>query len=129
MNQTLRVASYRFRATFGRQWGSYVSLMFLIALVGGLSMASLAGARRTDSSYPIYAASTDPATTQVFAGFDDPQLGSKSGYSRKIDRAIAHLPLVEKSAVTVGFDGNINLDLVPKKWTTYVRVWSCPTWR
>jgi hypothetical protein len=110
MNQTLRVASYRFRATFGRQWGSYVSLMFLIALVGGLSMASLAGARRTDSSYPIYAASTDPATTQVFAGFDDPQLGSKSGYSRKIDRAIAHLPLVEKSAVTVGFDGNINLE-------------------
>jgi hypothetical protein len=109
MNQILRVASYRFRATFGRQWGNYVSLMLLIALVGGLSMASLAGARRTDSSYPIYAASTDPGTTQVFAGFDDPQLGSSTGYSQRIDDEIAHLPLVERSAVSVGFDGNINL--------------------
>jgi hypothetical protein len=109
MNQMLRVASYRFRATFGRQWGSYLGLMLLIALVGGLSLASLAGARRTDSSYPIYAASTDPGTTQVFAGFDDPQLGSSSGYSQRIDNAIAHLPLVVQSAISVGFDGNINL--------------------
>jgi hypothetical protein len=109
MNHIIRVATYRFRATFARQWGSYVSLTLLIALVGGLSMASLAGARRTDSSYPIYAASTDPATTQVFAGIDDPQLGSTSGYNQRVDRAIAHLPLVEQSAVSVGFDGNIDL--------------------
>jgi hypothetical protein len=109
MNQVLRVASYRFRATFVRQWGSYVSLVLLIALLGGLSMASLAGARRTDSSFPIYVASTNPETTQVFAGFDDPQLGATSGYNAKVVRAIAGIPGVEQSAVAVGFDGNINL--------------------
>ena len=112
MNQVLRVASYRFRATFVRQWGSYVSLVLLIALMGGLSMASLAGARRTDSSFPTYVASTDPETTQVFAAFDDPQLGSSTGYNPKVNQAIAHLPGVEQSAVTVGFDGNINLNAV-----------------
>lgn len=109
MNQVLRVASYRFRATFARQWGSYVSLVVLIALLGGLSMASLAGARRTDSSFPIYVTSTNPETTQVFAGFDDPQLGSPTGYNPKVIHAIEHLPLVEQSAVSVGFDGNIDL--------------------
>jgi hypothetical protein len=32
----LRVATYRFRATFGRRWGGYVALVVLIGLVGGL---------------------------------------------------------------------------------------------
>ena len=35
---TLRVALYRFRATFGRQWGGYLALAVFIALVGGLAM-------------------------------------------------------------------------------------------
>jgi putative ABC transport system permease protein len=110
MSHIFRVAWYRFRATFARQWGGYVGLMVLIALVGGLSMASLAGARRTDSSFPIYVASTDPSTFQVFAALDDPQLGSNTGYNPKTLREISQLPLVEKSAVSVGFDGNINLN-------------------
>jgi hypothetical protein len=112
MNHIIRVALYRFRATFARQWGTYVSLMLLIALVGGLSMASLAAARRTDSSFPIYVASTDPSTAQFFTAFDDPALGESSGYVPKVNRAIAHLPLVEQTAVSVGFDGNINLSAV-----------------
>src|ERR1700689_4034335 len=106
MNQVLRVASYRFRATFVRQWGSYVSLVLLIALMGGLSMASLAGARRTDSSFPTYVASTDPETTQVFAAFDDPQLGSSTGYNPRVNKAFAHLPGVGQSAGHLGFDGS-----------------------
>jgi hypothetical protein len=86
--------------------------MLLIALVGGLSMASLAAARRTDSSFPIYVASTDPSTTEFFTAFDDPALGVSSGYQPAINRAIAHLPFVEQTAVSVGFDGNINLTAV-----------------
>jgi hypothetical protein len=86
--------------------------MLLIALVGGLSMASIAGARRTDSSFPVYAASTDLQTTTVLTGFDDSALGQTSGYNAKINREIASLPLVEKSAISVGFDGNINLNAV-----------------
>ncbi len=109
MSDIFRVASYRFRATFGRRWGGYVSLMLLIALVGGLSMASLAGARRTDSSFPIYVASTDPATTQFLTGFDDPAFGLTTGYSAKLNQEIARLPLVQQTAVSIGFDGNIDL--------------------
>jgi hypothetical protein len=84
--------------------------MLLIALVGGLSMASLAGARRTDSSFPIYVASTHPATTQFLTGFDDPAFGLTSGYNAKLNREIARLPFVKQTAVSIGFDGNINLN-------------------
>ena len=51
----LRVAGYRFRATFRRRWGGYVALVAVIALVGGLAMGAVAGARRTQSSFPTYA--------------------------------------------------------------------------
>jgi len=49
----LRVAAYRFRATFGRRWGGYLALVLLIGLVGGLAMGAVAGARRTQSSFPV----------------------------------------------------------------------------
>lgn len=40
----------------------------LIGLVGGLAMGSLAGARRTQSSFPTFLASTDPSDMTVFTG-------------------------------------------------------------
>ncbi len=110
MSRILRVSWYRLGATFARRWVNYLSLALLIALVGGLAMASLAGARRTDSSFPIYWASTDPANTQAFTGYDDAQLGQTTGYNPAIDAKIAHLPYVERTAVQVGFDGNVNLN-------------------
>ncbi len=108
----LRVASYHFRTTFRRRWGGYVSLTLLIALVGGLSMASLAGARRTDSSFLTYVRSTNPSSTLIATAFDDPALGLNSGFDPKVNKEIAHLPQVEKVAVSVGYDGNINLGAV-----------------
>ena len=38
----LGVARYRFRATLGRRWGSYLTLVLLIGLVGGLGMGAIA---------------------------------------------------------------------------------------
>ncbi|HEV3268037.1 MAG TPA: FtsX-like permease family protein [Acidimicrobiales bacterium] len=61
MSQLLRVAWYRFRVGFVRQVGGYLSVVLLIGLIGGLAMASIAGARRTQSSYPTFLASTDPS--------------------------------------------------------------------
>jgi hypothetical protein len=72
-------------------------------------MASLAGARRTDSSFSTYLTSTNPSSTEVATAFDDPALGLNSGYNPKLDAEIAHLPYVQQTAVSVGFDGNINL--------------------
>lgn len=68
MSKVLRVARYRFRATFARRWGGYLSVVVLIGLVGGLAMGSLAGARRTQSSFPTFLASTDPSDMTIFTG-------------------------------------------------------------
>ncbi len=110
MSRILHLAWYHFRITFGRRWSGYVSLTLLIALMGGLSMASLAGARRTDSSFTTYLASTNPSSTMVATAFDDPALGLHSGYNPRLDSEIARLPFVEETATSVGFDGNVNLD-------------------
>lgn len=65
MSQILAVAWYRFRASFGRSWGGYLSLVLLIGLIGGIAMASIAAARRTQSSYPTFLASTSPSDMNV----------------------------------------------------------------
>src|SRR6185369_16499191 len=57
----LRVAWYRFRATFGRRWGGYLTITLLVGLVGGLALGAIAGARRTQSSYPRFMKSTNPS--------------------------------------------------------------------
>ena len=41
--------------------GGYLALAVLIGLVGGVAMASVVAARRTDSSYPEFLASTNPS--------------------------------------------------------------------
>jgi hypothetical protein len=69
MRQVRRVAWYRFRATFARRWGGYLSVVLLIGLIGGTAMASIEAARRTQSSYPTFLASTNPSdlTVSIFA--------------------------------------------------------------
>jgi hypothetical protein len=64
------IAWFRFRATFGRRWGGYLSLILLVGLVGGLALGGLAAARRTQSSFSTYLASTNPSDINfsVFGG-------------------------------------------------------------
>jgi hypothetical protein len=57
----LAVAWYRFTTTIGRRWGGYLAIVLLIGMIGGVAMASLAAARRTQSSYPAFLASTNPS--------------------------------------------------------------------
>ncbi len=77
---TYEFAWYRFRATFARRVTSYLSVVLLIGLTGGLAMASVAAARRTQSSYPTFLASTHPSTLTMFVygqsngGFGSPTL-------------------------------------------------------
>ncbi len=61
-SHTLEFAWYRVRATFTRRWTTYLSVILLIGLTGGLAMASVAAARRTQSSYPTFLRSTNPST-------------------------------------------------------------------
>ena len=56
----LRVTRYRFQATLRQRRAGYLALVLLIGLVGGLALGAVAGARRTQSSFSTYAASTTP---------------------------------------------------------------------
>lgn len=100
----MREAGYRFRACFHDRWGGYLALVLLLGLVGGLAMASVAGARRTQSSFRAYLASTNPGDLQVFTEFD-PLTGT--GYSPRVDHAIARVRYVRRAADVIGFDGTL----------------------
>jgi hypothetical protein len=69
----IRVAWYRGRATLRRRLPGYLGLAILIGLLGGTAMAAVTAARRTDSSYPDYLASTNPSgvITQPNASFSN----------------------------------------------------------
>jgi len=102
----VREAGYRFRACFRVRWGGYLALVLLIGVVGGMAMAAVAGARRTQSSFPAYLASTNPGDVQVFTEFD-PITGT--GYSARIDRAIATVRYVWRAVDVIGFDGTLQV--------------------
>ena len=89
----LSVAWYRFRATFHRHWPGLLAIVLLLGLVGGLAMASIAGARRTQSSYSTFLASTNPSDLTVSAG--SPNSSASSG-SRELTTKIAHLAGVKR---------------------------------
>jgi FtsX-like permease family len=56
---------YRLCATLRGRLGGLVSLAVVTGLVGGVAMAAMTAARRTDSSYPDYLASTNPSALIV----------------------------------------------------------------
>src|SRR5438309_8613569 len=93
MRQVCRVAWYRFRATFRGRWGDYLGVVLLIGLLGGLAMGSVAAARRTQSSFPAFLASTNPSDMGLATSVYDPSSGSP-GYDPSIVREIARLPHV-----------------------------------
>ena len=91
MIEAWRVARYRFRATFGRQWGGLLAIVVLIGLLGGLAIGAVAGARRTQSSFPAYLAHTNVVNLTVGTALDvagRQQQGVQPGAGRE-DRAAA----------------------------------------
>jgi hypothetical protein len=97
----LRVARYRFRTTFRIRWGGLLAIVLLVGLMGGLSLGAIAGARRTQSSFPTFLASTNPSdlTLQAFGvNNGQTQIGSTGDTSPAVLRAIAHLPHVRHTA-------------------------------
>jgi len=100
------VAWYRFRATFRARRNGYLAVILLIGIVGGLAMASIAGARRTQSSFPAYLASVNPAQYGAATAVLNPLIGSAKGYDPALVKRIAHLPHVD------GVDSQVGLDVL-----------------
>jgi putative ABC transport system permease protein len=97
----LSVSWYRFRATFSHRWGGHLSLVILIGLLGGLSMGGFAAARRTQSSFSTFLASTNPsAFTVSFLGAAVTP-GSGPNHAPNITKAMARLPHVHRVDVGV----------------------------
>jgi hypothetical protein len=89
-----------------------LNVVILIGVVGGLALASIAGARRTESSFPAYVASTNPSTVGLISAYDDPGLGINNGYNPRLSAKIARLPYVRRSTTTIIFDGNMNISAI-----------------
>jgi len=106
--RVFHVAWYRFQTTFARRSGGYLTIVLIVGLIGGLGLAALAGARRTQSSFPTYLASTNPSDLSFLAGlYHSTVLGNSaynSGYDPNLIRTISHLPHVQSVESYVGLD-------------------------
>jgi ABC-type lipoprotein release transport system permease subunit len=101
MNHVLGVGWYRFRTGVARQWPGYLSIVLLIGLIGGVAMASLAGARRTESSFNVLIMSTETPDLTVLTGLFHPD---PTGYDAKLVKQIAHLPYVTRVESEAGYE-------------------------
>jgi hypothetical protein len=87
----MALARYWFRSTLRVRWRGYVGVAVLLGVMGGLSLFALAGARRTQSSYPRFLRSVHASTMAVDTG----------QYSAATSAQIAGLPHVVDSQVYV----------------------------
>ena len=91
IREVVRVTWYRFRVDLPRRWTSYASIVLLVALVGGLALGSIAGARRSESAFPTFLKGTNPSDLAIDVGV----------YNPKILKEIARLPQVKSIATYV----------------------------
>jgi hypothetical protein len=97
----LTAVRYRFGATFRQRWGGYLAIALLVGLVGGIAMGSIAAARRTQSAYPAFLASTN-ASQLTMSTYGVIGNSSASNYSPQLTKAIANLPEVKLVESWVG---------------------------
>ncbi|HLM97059.1 MAG TPA: FtsX-like permease family protein, partial [Acidimicrobiales bacterium] len=94
------------RTTFRHRWGGYLSLIILVALIGGLGLGSLAAARRTQSSFSMFLASTNPSDLNVSVyGGGGVNGNNNPDYDPALTAAIARLPQVRHVAVAIEVTG------------------------
>jgi len=91
-----RVAWYRLRATLRHRLAGYLSLALLVGLIGGIALASVTAARRTESSYPDYLASTNPSSLIIQPNTDLNVSSAAQAYRIYLDilGRLRHLPHV-----------------------------------
>jgi ABC-type lipoprotein release transport system permease subunit len=85
---------YRFRAELRTRWQSMIVLALLVGVAGGVALAALAGARRTDSAFSrLY------ANTKMWDILVNPDMGTDSVLRPS---AVERLPMVASAAKANG---------------------------
>ena len=88
------IAWYTWRASWRRSWRAALAVAVIGGLLGAVGLASLAGARRTDSAYGRYLASINASTVMI----DVP------GPVLPVIQHIEHLPDASSSAAWLGLN-------------------------
>ena len=101
---SLAVAWYCFRVGFRARRRAYGAIALLLGAVGGLALASVAGARRTQSSYSTLLADANTSQVEALTGLINPLIGSILGYNAPLVDRIARLPHVTRVASQVGLN-------------------------
>ena len=89
-SQVMRVAWYRFQATWRGRHSGYLTIVLLIGVIGGIALGSIAAARRTDSSFSTFLASTNSSDLNVIAAAPN-----VANYSPAMTALLTHLPYVK----------------------------------
>jgi ABC-type lipoprotein release transport system permease subunit len=82
----------RLRAETRTRWRSFLVLTLVVGVTGGVVLAAVAGARRTDSAYPRFIAWAHPADSGLF-------LGGGFGQEPIDPDAVRRLPEVRSTAI------------------------------
>lgn len=90
----MRVVWYHFRSGASRGVTAYLGIVVILGLVGGGSMAAVAGSRRTATAYDGFLRASAASMISFNAG----------GYDPAIDEAVRRLPGVVETATYVGFN-------------------------
>src|SRR5579872_5086979 len=104
MGHARLVAWYRLRATWRRRWTGYLGIVLVIGLIGGVAMAAVAGARRTQSSFSVLLATTNPSDLAVLTGLFHPD---PTGYDPGLIARISHLKYVRRVRSEAGYEVNL----------------------
>ncbi len=95
------VARYRLRASFHDRWATYLTIVLLVGVIGGLAMGAVAGARRSQSAFPDYLASSHASDLQLQIANPASPFGGLGGPD--LTQRFAHLPHVLHVASAPGF--------------------------
>ena len=112
--------------TFGRRWLGLLAVTLLVGLIGGLAMGAVAGARRTQSSFSTFLASTNPSDLLVT---HNDSINDSNQTDPSFLRALAALPQVTRvesatdpSRLVLGANGSPGQDAADRTFDSSAHV-------
>jgi ABC-type lipoprotein release transport system permease subunit len=103
--RALATAWYRSTATIGHRRASYLAIVLVVGLLGGLALGSVAAGRRTASSFAAFLASTNPSDLVVAPS--GRVGGPLAGYPPKLIEELRALPHVRHVESYVAFQASV----------------------